>query len=70
VGDNVAKGLLILPAWRSVVARGGGHGGEVGVFANGGFCFCGFVLGCEEVGLGFVGAHCEGCDLRCSCFLL
>jgi len=70
VSDDVAKGLLVFPTWGGVVARGGGHGGEVGVFSDGGFCFCGFVLGGEEVGLGFVGTHCEGYDSRCSCFLL
>jgi len=61
VGNDVAEGLLILPAWGGVIARGRGHGGKVGVLADGGFCFCGFVLGGEEVGLSFVGAHFEDC---------
>jgi hypothetical protein len=44
-------------AW---VVGGGGHGDEacVCVDCGGGFCG-GFVLGCSEVGLGFMGAHFE-----------
>lgn len=31
----------------------------MGVFADGGFCFCGFVLSGDEVCLGSIGTHRE-----------
>jgi hypothetical protein len=53
----------------SGVGVGRGHGDVARVFVDG-CCFCGrLVLGCSEVGLGFMEAHCEGCD-QGSCFLL
>lgn len=63
VRNESAEGLLMLPTWRGV-PRGGGHGDEVGVFADGGFCFGRFMLGGEEVGLGFIGTHCGNRDQK------
>jgi hypothetical protein len=52
-----------------VVARVGGHGDETCVCVDGGGFCGGLVLGCSEVGLGFMGAHCVDCDRRsCFCF--
>jgi hypothetical protein len=58
--DDGAEGVLILPAGGCVVAwvvGGGGHGDQACVCVDcGGFCG-GLVVGCSEVGLGFMGAH-------------
>jgi hypothetical protein len=72
-GDDGAEGVLVLPAGGGVVAwvvGGGGHGDQACVCVDcGGFCG-GLVLGCSEVGLGFMGAHCV-CVIKdlafCSC---
>jgi hypothetical protein len=64
LGDDCAEGVLVVPAWGGVVVvvgsgvgvGVGGHGDVAGVCVDG-CCFCGgLVLGCSEVGLGFMEA--------------
>jgi hypothetical protein len=66
LGYDCAEGVMIFPAWGGVVVvvivvsriGVGGHGDGAGVCVDCG-CFCGrLVLGCSEVGLGFMEAHC------------